>query len=749
MNFERITQNSVALSPQAWMMRQLVSEQMQTNVSVPGVLINNLFAFEFIQEAERLDLLKEQSMDAIVGLANLVSKLDDNLSDDALVEIIEKSQLNLYMRKASADDDTSEPDYASYVESARKLKAKITERMFESGLSNLLLKDAVANYAPDPNLKDLTFESIVEGIQGLQSYFNKFARAASVEEINAYVADNLWTVKAMVLVRSLYKQIIEADSPSMMARLSYVNDQVWMKLFDKKLYKQDTLLKGSVYQVGINDKFYEGLTYSNAFAGYIMSVRVIMGFDSSTAGSQRNLSEMVDELVSSTSEFIPFVSSDLGPIDEAAIKEHMMKRWLTRVITRICTNDFGSFVSRVEAISDQRRYKRSDAYDANLRDGTVVSSILLESFLDVAAEMKELVTNESILYKTLHPTKRKKNNDWYFKFLDKMMVFQGSSDRPRFMYEPNHVLSHPAPSINPLSVKWIVPDSAYAGATSTFDNLETLDRMFLLKGDQVAGFEADCKIKGNQNLLLIPPTFKPVYYFELPAPMLLKTDALSSLTAIMPYSDLHTKTDIGRFLAGRCSVESYLSMEELARAKKLPDVIAKHIFKSNEKLYASFPKGGALLYLVDPDDAPIYEFNVPESTFLVQPFIGAYPYMLKAQLGSPSDFGASGVAISTPKGPKTIDPNKGSSAPKPSHATDEDMTKSTPLDKSQDASETSKFGGPTKKGSFKLENDKKTTDEIPVGGDDIAKTVGEEFLDDKKTIEEADDTKKSFKKRKK
>jgi len=141
----------------------------------------------------------------------------------------------------------------------------------------------------------------------------------------------------------------------------------------------------------------------------------------------------------------------------------------------VCNHDPGDLLSRIESITDLRKYKRQDAVDSNLQKANICSSIAFESLLDVGAEFHALIMNESIYFSDVNPVRRDKHTKFFFDYLGSFKTFTASLEKPRFMYEPGLLINHHISEATLAGYDFALTDDVYLQAKDHITNPQTLD----------------------------------------------------------------------------------------------------------------------------------------------------------------------------------------------------------------------------------------------------------------------------------
>jgi len=116
----------------------------------------------------------------------------------------------------------------------------------------------------------------------VQEYYLKYATSVSVEELNNH-AVTMWDSVHLGFVRKLYDRITTDTGASMSARLSYVTNTVINSIHGRDMVGIVPEIDGIIYK--INDTgLLRNISYTEAFAAYVMIMRTIMGYGTNNEG---------------------------------------------------------------------------------------------------------------------------------------------------------------------------------------------------------------------------------------------------------------------------------------------------------------------------------------------------------------------------------------------------------------------------------------------------------------------------------
>jgi len=658
------------ITPRTWYFQNFIGSSYNQVANVPAVFTTGLFTFSFEEEAKRTGLLKNKSSESIRRILAVIAQIDEAINDTDLRRLLIDSNLNLALPREDntgnlKDVKLTEKDLAKKdLEDIRLLRQQMVTKFAMSGMSNAILTDVLTTSTTQmawDDFKKITLEEIGSSINVIQRYYAKYAESMSVEDLVSYAKTEIFNSRVCKFVDFLVRTMTAPEGTSMQARLSYVHNEIFSQIYGEPYVGIEPVIDALEYKVKDISQL-EDLGYVEAFAGYVTGMRMIMG--GSVSGSMKNdvsLRDIIDSQILHTQDFLPFIPSDLGSVDEEKLSKNFSKRWVYHVIRRVASADYGQLINRINTITDIRKYRRNDSLDNALQRANIVSSIVFDSFLDVTSEFKDIIEDQNVYFVDLHPLRREKFSEFFFKFLGSFNSFRASTDHPRFLYEPANLVNHNSGVImTPVEVDFAVPEEAAKSVTTQIFNQETMDGVQYLRTTILKGSVLDTTVKLNPNLVATAGTFTPKYLTKLKKSAVLDTDLFATVGRIVPQSALFRKSGIPSYLLQEGNIYLFFSAEQMASELRIPLPIAKHLYSPSESGYIVFPRFGDVILTWEFELAPIYEVHMEEKVTYIPPFVAPWPFLVSRTIHQGIKFTKEPLKIGKP--PIAV-PNKDTEAP--------------------------------------------------------------------------------------
>lgn len=681
LDFKRISENAVKISPQAWYLNQFINGSYNQSVTVPAKFSAGVFTFAFTEQDTTTGILQGKSEEAIRNILSIVAKIDETINSDKLKKLIVESQLYQYLNiKTKPGEVPSVSD--QQIAELMTLRNELSKKFILSGISNAILSDVLTTATSEVKMsafKEVNINSLALMVNAIQKYYSLYARSLSVDELIGYVSNELTSDTGIQFVRTVVSYLSEPGGPSMSARLSYVQNSMHNAIYKEDYIGMKTVIDNLEYEIDDTKNILD-INYVEAFYGYVAIMRIVMGGPvSTTKSTETSWKDLVLSQVMSTSEFLPFIPSDLGTVDEKKMSSFIAKRWLLHVMRRCTTHDHGALLQRIDTITDLRKYKRNDTLDQALTQANLTASIAWDSLLDVGAEFKALIEDQNVIFPGLHPTNREKFSKFFFDFLGSYTTYRTPHDNSRFLHEPANLINHKISLPERADVGFEVPDKTADALHTTLIDPKTLDTVQYLRTTEISGYIGDANIAIDKNFLQYAQGYSPIYTSKMKRTSLLSTDMFATLGSIIPLSVLKLKSRVPNRLLQLGNIHIFTSAEAMANGLRIPLNIANYIWRKTESTYIVFPANMELQLSWTADRAPIYEENTTSDVTYIQPFIAPWPFLIQRTIQSGIQFKKNPIMvkgkeikksgereIETPefdKNKKPLEQNKGKEGP--------------------------------------------------------------------------------------
>lgn len=590
-------------------------------VSVPVSIQTSMFVFDFKQTAERAlgeKISDEKLRRMITTLAAAIDRLDDN----SIRKIFEDLGYTV-----EGEDNSMVADLA------KAIRNHVTNSIARSGISPILFKDVFTSsnkILAFEDFRSLSLAEITDAIRHVQVLYGKFTRSEPVAEIASYMRESLFSNKVMEMARLLLKTISYESTARVQSRLSYVLDESFKSIYGAPYVSTSPVFTGKVYEI---DKIeMPELSFGEMLGGVIVGIRTLSGMPWSQDSVQIDLKDVVVQLTTGIGKAVPFVPDDVGDIDLNRVATFMERMTLKHIITRILTNDFGSFERRVMSVITERKYLRDDSFDDIIREGLTCASIVFDAFLDTGASMKFFTTSDDIYFNGIHPIRQREVRDFVYKYLGDFKNFSMPMTHASFYNEPAHLINHT------ISYAFTLPEFVIK------DEDRTRAKTFVLAAEEETFMKVfRTKIESgdiwdfpntplSRRLLNLADLVEPVYRLSFPVTNdILRSDAVRYAFGILPVSEVKKKTSYSKDLISRGTVRMFKTAMEMSMQMRLPLELAEQLFsKYKDEFYLDLTADASLTFYFDPALFKIREVaEFGDAARLIRPFVMTYPGYVK------------------------------------------------------------------------------------------------------------------------
>jgi hypothetical protein len=615
-------------SPQAIGGEHFLSHLFSQQVSVPVSITNSLVVFDFVKELEISDGLKKMSSKV---QARLISVLAQALNTNSHDDIVKMLRDNGFSKESKQRLDAL----------ATELRNRLERKILWSGLPTVAIKDVLDEEFVVSSLSDyktVTLPVLQDAIFLTQEVYGKFAKSVSVDDVATYISDILRSNSAFALARFLHGVFYKRGGASVQARLSYVVENLYSSIYGSNVISLRSQIPGLVYEIEDVDLF-KDFSYADMLGGFFVGLRTIMGFSSSKSNMTVDITNLIQEMnigIGDTLPHIPKVKGVKTDFDSDRVSREFTKWFIFRLVERVATQQYGSVESRIANIMDVRKYTRDETYDAVIREGLAVISVVFESFLDVTAMFKSLLMESTVYYADVHPLILEKYNQYLFKYLDKYKTFQGiASTHPRFLNESAIAINHNW-QLSEHPTEFVLPDDAYSNKSMITNALDmSVIELFTSRKHSGSNPEIDADLAIDDRLLPLARSFTPMYHATIRgSDMFSDYAALKFGVAVMPYSKLKKmQVPFVRELLKLGRIESILNESEYASFFGVDAITAAKYFNPNEEMYFCFDSVSVVHFFWNADVMPYFEVTIPQpELFRLKPLVTDYPYVVAREL---------------------------------------------------------------------------------------------------------------------
>lgn len=608
------------LSPSSIVISDWLTRLYPTTVAVPVEMSTDLLLFDFEHELERVAGLKDMSRAQVASIISVMSKA---------VGAVDKEWLQQALKENGFDTKAEGKDLDKVV---MGIKDAIISSVGRTGITGMLIRDVLSNTEGDQSLaklKNISYGGIQAGIGNIQKLYGMFALSAPVDIVATYLSETLTQSEVMSLAKQLYAVFHKTQAPSVQVKLSYVVDTIFKQIIGAPLIGMTAKLEGYHYEIE-NVSFVKDLTYGDCMVASVMGLRSIMGLAYAADGKATTISmqSLVQQAIVGLGSNIPMIPEGLS-FDLERVEKGFITVFLSRMIERMVTGNFGTLEARIKNVMDSRKYERNEAYDAIIKESLNCSSVVFESFLDATAFFKNMAIREDIFFPDITPKYKKKFNNFVFEFFGQYKNFSLPITHARFLNEPALVMSHTLEAVA-VAPDFMVPDAVFRNAKqailSVADNFNVSE---YYKTKVLYGSTFDAELDIDIRVLGIANDYSPLYYHMVPAPDIMNSDLFQFTFGIMRLDHLFKISPIASFLIDKSELNLISSEEEMARFFGLPIVIAKRVFKG-PTAYIQLSKMRNVIFSWDCEVAPIYEVTeLPTESIHVPSFVAYYPFLVE------------------------------------------------------------------------------------------------------------------------
>lgn len=623
-DIEKQSTGSPVISLQHAMASDWLNNVHTNTVSIPASMGSTMFLFSLKEEFKRMAAFKKVSEDTLEYIVGMVARGAGLLDAKAIAAILDEAGLKL--------DGGGEAVVKGIVTGLQKTLINeaggnfILETLLDNDLTDL----------EDLSLKDVTFESIEAMIKSSQDLYSKYANIDSVAELTKFTSTAI-APNELYRVTSVINSILnKTPGPTTRSSLAYVVNEIRGQSDLDKMYPLKTVVQGKVYKISPEDK-YAKVRYQDLLAALIIGIRTVQGISTSEKDSKITLSKVVESMVTGIGDIQPFIPLEAGEVDMAAAKEILLDRFRYYLIRRLAMRDPGSYLSQVDAIKEYKKYDKVHSINKSHLNIIESMSYVISSFYDAVAWAKMILTDDNIQLPGLHPLKMKKVTAFVYSSLDKYKAFTLSSDNPRFMNEPAHVMNHTV-EFNYNMPDYVVPYGAANVLDERYFEDETSGEIRQWFRTRLqSGTYMDMQTEIRPDLFSRMNLVSPFYYHTVPAPEIIKTyPVFSQMMSVYKGSSFLGKLDARyrQWIKEMFENEYISSVHELRAWSGLPlDIVGELYNRASD--YFKITDMQTMSIIVDFTEAPILEMGkIYEDREDIPVAYAAYPFVSKRVLST-------------------------------------------------------------------------------------------------------------------
>jgi len=588
-------------------------------VSIPASMGSTMFLFSLKEEFKRMAAFKKVSDDTLEYVVGLVARGAGLLDANAIEGILKEAKINL------------------------KDGGKGVVEGIISGLQKTLINEAGGNFIletilddqlvdlEDLSLTKVNFESIEQMIKASQDLFSKYANIDSVAELTKFTTSAI-APNELYRVTSVINSILnKTPGPTTRASLAYVVNQIRDESGLEKMYPLKSVIEGKVYKISPENK-YASVRYQDLLAALIIGIRTVQGISTEEGDATMTLSKVVEHMVTGVGDVQPFIPTEAGDVDMGAAKEILLDRFRYYLIRRLAMRDPGSYMSSIDSIKEYKKYDKIHSINKSHLNIIESTSYVVSAFYDSVAWCKSILTDTNISLPGLHPLKMKKVTAFVYQSLDKYKAFTLSSDNPRFMNEPAHVMNHSV-DFNYNMPEYVVPyGSANVLDERYFEDETSGEIRQWFRTTLMAGTYMDMNTEILPSLFSRMNVVMPYYFHTVPSPEIIKTYPIfAQMMSVYKGSSFLGKLDsrYRQWIKEMFDNEYISSVHELRAWSGLPlDVLGEIYSRASD--YFKIREMSSMHIIVDFQDAPLYEMGkIYEDREDIPVAYAPYPFVSK------------------------------------------------------------------------------------------------------------------------
>lgn len=621
-------------------------EKFNVLVDIPVGTEKALLVFSLQTELKKKEIFQKMSEKSYLTLIQVVSSALGALDDKAMRKAIAQSGLDF-------DNDA----VTSILTEIRK---EVTKQISGAGIASILVNDVLqAKMSKVEKIKDINFASIMDAITRVQDLYGAFASSASLAAVGEQIGSMFQSVSLIKHVHDVWVTMNRHKSATVKGRLTYALDKMYENTFGEEMLDMKTVISGMHYHV--NDvKIVKDLKYRQVVCTYFVSLRALLGIETTEDNVAVKLSELLDHFLLHIPDQLPVLPQELS-CTAKEIKDGQQvfaRMWLMNVYQAILTHDEGTLAHQINNVMEDRKYTRNESWDGMIREGITISSIMFSAYVKTGAQFRDWARDEDIYFmedRNLTHNVKLKLNKFVFD------VVQGyntllSLEHTRFLHNPAHIVNYSESPRMGTDIQYFIPDKEMQfNKVQWMINEQTLERTLIYKNKIITGTDLDVEMDISRVLLPMSYNITPLLGFTLARPGIFAGDVSAAFLGIQSVEFLMSLTDIPGEILRASELVLIKDASDIAETFGISEEIAEMIFKG-PGMYASLARQSTMFMTWDFETAPVVEFSAIDITKGYIPFCARYPYLLTYRNTLPSITGLPGALPPSVILPPTYNP---------------------------------------------------------------------------------------------
>lgn len=593
-------------------------EKFNVLVDIPVTTQKSLLVFSLQKELKKREVFRRLSEKSYLTLIGIVSSSLGALDDKAMKKAISQSGLDI------SDDSVNMI--------LTEIKREVTKQITGAGIASILVNDVLqAKMNRAERIKDLSFGQIVDTISRAQEVYGLFAQSESLAVVGEQITSMLTSVPLIKHLHDVWVTFNKHKSATVKGRLTYALDTMFEQTFGGNMIDVETKIPGIHYDI-TSVNLVKSLKYRQVVCTYFVSLRGLLGIESTEKDVSVKLSELLDHFLMNTPESLPSLPRELS-CTAAEMKEGQdvfAKLWLMNAYEMILTSDEGQLAHQIMNVMNERKYLRSESWDRLIQEGISVISILFTAYIKTGAQFRDWSRDEDIYFaedKALPYNVKLKLNKFVFDIVQGYTSFQ-KLEHPRFLNNPAHIVNYAeGQSLAAADVQYFIPDDQLKFNKVQWIITPDLERTLIYKNDKIAGTDLDLEIDINRRFLPMAYPIKPKLGFTVVRPVLFGGDISTAFLGIRNLEQMMRDTDIPSEIMRHSELVLIKDKVDFAEQFQLSEEIAEMLF-TVPGLYASLANQSMIFFTWNYEIAPVVEFVAVDPSRDYIPFVGKYPYLL-------------------------------------------------------------------------------------------------------------------------
>jgi len=640
MRFERISKGHKRYSVKAFFLAYWMKTFKNTTVSVPGVVTNTLFMYDFEQQVKKNSDFQELDADRLKKLAVFLTMNLEKLNSKELVDLLKEAGLGEDVKKyflhESADEAKSKSDLQGVL---KRLTDGLVDSIGKAGIPGILMASVLSEGTVSSNLKEISFDynAIVTSMRGLTARYQDVVRNPDIQLQNVEFSNMVQEHAPLKFIHTIKTTMKQGEGPSVPARMSYVIDEIFKTATGSTIVKERSILPGILYEVE-EVSLANKVTYASTVTAYWIALRTIMGFSSGSTVESEKIQDIANSMLTGLAKRIPVLPSELAndSTTRAQAEGLLHEMWTLFAIKRILERTPSEFSNAMQSLFNMQKTFNMEHLKPMLLDFIDTLGICFGAYQDAAAFCYSVFTNEEIYFDDVHPVRRKKINKVLNEFASSFNDSTEGMIEPRWPLQGRHIVGH-AIVVDKSEVEDILPDRIEKNIHSYFKNPLGSARVEMIRNLHISGSLIDMPMEGVSPYNLSNfDAFRPFYGVSIQNPsFILDYPVFTRVLGLFKYADLFTKTSIANHLASGAGTAVYIqSSFDLAKEFSIPIEMAEQLYQQPD-FWFKFSNINNALFIWDHKLAPMYEIAYKEDDREIPPVVTLYPFMLSREY----DFG--------------------------------------------------------------------------------------------------------------